>query len=248
MGVAVAQPAKLAVRIPGRRYDHVFFSVTIAMMLVAVVVGFGPSYYFAGAWNAPLPSMVIHVHAVLFSCWMLLLVTQVSLVATHRVNVHRQLGIAGCVLAAAMVISGVLAASDSLIRPPRVPGRDVLAFYIFPMSNMFMFAVLMTFAYRQRRDSASHKRLILIATTALMLAAVTRWPVALIQRQTFRAGLVSDVFLLMLIAYDLWSLRKIHRTTLYAGVFLLTVQHVRFLIGGTAAWHGFAAWVQGMMR
>jgi FtsH-binding integral membrane protein len=246
MGVAVAQPAKVVARIPGRRYDHVFFSVTVALMWVAVIVGFGPTYYFAGLWNAPLSSPIVHIHAVLFSCWMLLLVTQISLVTTNRVHVHRRLGIAGCVLAAAMVVFGVLAATDSLIRPSPVPGRDVLAFYIFPMSNMFMFAVLMVFAYLDRRDSPSHKRLILIATTALMLAAVTRWHVEFIHRQPLRAGLASDIFLLMLVAYDLWSLRKIHRTTLYAGAFLLFVQHIRFFIGGTATWHQFAAWMQAL--
>jgi len=247
MGTAVATRAPLTRALPGRRYDHAFFSAVVALMLATVVAGFGPTYYYTGFWKAPLPSPIIHVHAVLFSCWLLMLIAQVSLVSAHRVDVHRRLGIAGCILACAMVISGVLAATDSLNHVPRVP-RDVLAFYIVPLSNMVMFSVLMFFAYRLRRDAASHKRLIMLASTALMIAAVTRWHVVAIRAHTMRASLVSDIFLLMLIAYDLFSLRKIHRVTIWGGAFLLVVQLTRLPLGETAAWHHFAGWAQTLAK
>jgi FtsH-binding integral membrane protein len=247
MATAVARP-KLAIHVPGRRYDHVFFAATVALMVVTVVVGFGPTYYFAGFLRASLPSTIVHVHAVLFSAWMLLLVTQSILVSAHRVDIHRRLGIAGCVLAIAMVLVGVLAATDSMMRTPRVPGRDPRVFYIVPLSNMVMFSGLMIFAYRKRRDSAAHKRLILLATTALMLAAVTRWPVAMIHMQTVRATVVSDVFLLALVAYDVWALRRVHRATMWGGLFVVLVQLIRMPIGKTAAWYAFATWAQAAYR
>jgi len=55
-----------------------------------------------------------------FSCWILLLITQTSLVSAGRVDIHRRLGIAGVVLACLMVVVGVLAATDALVRgfPP----------------------------------------------------------------------------------------------------------------------------------
>jgi hypothetical protein len=52
----------------------------------------------------------------------------------------------------------------------------------------------------------------------------------------------------MLVAYDLWSTRKIHRATLWAGAFLIFVQQIRLPIGKTAAWHALAAWVQSVAR
>lgn len=61
---------------PDRRYDHYFFSFIAAMMLVVVVAGFGPSYYFAGVFRSPLPSTIIHVRGAVFSGWMLLLIAQ----------------------------------------------------------------------------------------------------------------------------------------------------------------------------
>ena len=62
------------------------------------------------------------------------------------------------------------------------------------------------------------------------------------------AALVSYVFLIVLVGYDLWSTRKIHRATLWAGVFLIVVQQIRLPIGKSAAWHAFATWVQSAAR
>jgi len=248
MSTAVATPVKTVSALPGRRYDHLFFSTSAALMLIAVLIGFGPTYYFAGVFRAPLPSPIIHMHGALFSCWILLLNLQTSLVAAHRVDVHKRLGIGGFVLACAMVIVGVAAATNSLMRTPIVPGRDPQAFYIVPLTDMLIFAVVMTAAYRQRRDSAAHKRLIYIATSALLVAAFARWPIAAFHRHPWEAGLVSNLFLLALVLYDLWALRKIHRATLWAGALLLVVQQIRFPISHTAAWHSVAAWVQSVMR
>ena len=90
-----SSPAQARPALPGRRYDHVFFSAMAAAMLITVFVGFAHTYYLAGVFHAPLPSFIIHLHAVAFSCWILLLVTQTTLVSAGRVDVHRRLGIAG---------------------------------------------------------------------------------------------------------------------------------------------------------
>ena len=70
-----------------------------------------------------------------------------------------------------MVIVGVLAPTDSLVRADR-PGRNLLFFYIIPLSDMLVFAPLIYFAYRARRNPATHKRLILVATIDLLIAAI----------------------------------------------------------------------------
>jgi hypothetical protein len=52
--------------------------------------------------------------------------------------------------------------------------------------------------------------------------------------------MVSYLFLLLLVAYDLWSTRKVHRATLWAGAFMVFVYTIRIPIGKTEAWHAFA--------
>ncbi len=103
-----SNPAKPSVSLPGRRYDHLFFSAMALLMLITVFVGFARTYYLAGVFHAPLPSLIIHVHGAAFSCWILLLVSQTSLVSAGRVDIHRRLGIAGFLLACLMVVLGVL--------------------------------------------------------------------------------------------------------------------------------------------
>src|SRR5712671_4977973 len=98
MATAIAHPSnptKPSIGLPGRRYDHLFFSAMALLILATVFVGFARTYYLAGVFHAPLPSLVIHLHGAAFSCWILLLVTQTSLVSAGRVDIHRRLGMAG---------------------------------------------------------------------------------------------------------------------------------------------------------
>jgi len=251
MATAIAHPgipAKPATSLPGRGFDHFFFSGMALLMLATVFVGFAPTYYLAGMFHAPLPSLIIHLHGAAFTCWILLLVTQTSLVSAGRVDIHRRLGIAGFLLACLMVILGVLAATDALVRGAGPAGRDPQFFYIIPLTDMLIFATLIFFAFRNRSHPAAHKRLILIATIDLMIAAIARWPVAFVHRNAPRAALVCYLYLLILVAYDLWSTRKVHRATLWASAFLIFMYQIRLPIGKTAAWHALAEWVQSVAR
>jgi FtsH-binding integral membrane protein len=77
---------------------------------------------------------------------------------------------------------------------------DVPAFYIVPLMDMVIFATLLAFAFRARRDPAAHKRLIYLATMGLLIAAVARWPFAIVNRNAPVAALFSYVFLLALMS------------------------------------------------
>lgn len=250
MSTVVARPnvpVKVVRVVPGRRFDHFFFSAMALLMLATVFWGFAATYYLAGVFRAPLPSLIIHLHGAAFSCWILLLVTQTSLVSAGRVDIHRRLGIAGFLLACLMVILGVLAATNSFVRNAGPPGSDAKAFYIIPLTDMLIFATLIFFAFRARSNPSTHKRLIFVGTVALMIAAIARWPIWS-HRNPITAALCSYVFLLILVAYDLWSTRKVHRATIWAGAFLIFVQQIRIPIAHTAAWHSFATWVQSIAR
>lgn len=247
MATAVATSrVKVRAGLPGRKYDHVFFSGMAVLMLGSVFLGFAHTYYLAGMFHAPLPSAIIHVHGAIFSSWILFLLAQTTLVASGRTDVHRRIGIAGFLLACLMVVVGVWAATNSLARSGGPPGIDPKTFYVIPITDMLIFSVLVFFAYRARFDSPAHKRIIIIATVALMIAAIARWPILGIRGNPLTAALVSYVLLLMLMAYDLWSTHKIHRATIWASAFLIFVQQIRFPIAQSAMWHAFATWAQNL--
>src|SRR6202051_2335820 len=195
MATAVAtSTAKVRAAVPGRQYDHVFFSTMAVLLLVSVFLGFAGSYYLAGMFHAPLPSAIVHVHGAIFSSWILFLLAQTTLVASGRTDIHRRIGIAGFLLACLMVVVGVWAATNSLGRSSGPTGIDPKTFYIIPMTDMLIFGVLVFFAYRARFDSAAHKRIIIVATVALLIAAIARWPVPLVHRNPLGGALVSCVF------------------------------------------------------
>jgi len=250
MGTLV-QPGVVPKPVPalhGRRYDHYFFSGTAWLMLATVLLGFGPTYYFAGVFRAPLPSPIIHIHGALFSCWILLLAAQNSLVFAGRVDIHRKLGLFGFAMACLMVIVGWVAATDRLVRGTAPPGVDTYFFYIVPMTDMVVFATLIFFAFRARRDPSAHKRIIYIATTGILIAAIARFPSNWLFHKAPHAAIASYVFLLLLVVYDLWSTRRIHRATIWASGFLIFIQQIRLPIGRTAVWHALAAWIQAHAR
>jgi hypothetical protein len=104
------------------------------------------------------------------------------------------------------------------------------------------FSTLIYSAFRNRFNPAAHKRLIMIATTAILDAAFERWPVHAKWWGERSAALLCTIpFLSLIIGYDYWSTGKVHRATVWASVFVVGLQQVRDPLGQTAIWQAFAA-------
>lgn len=234
MATAVLRPTK-------NRTENVFFSAMALVVLVSVILGFSQTYFVA-----PLPNLIVKAHAAVFSLWILLLIVQTSLIAANRVDVHRRLGLLGFGLSCLVVVFGVLVATENLVRnyPATEHGQvSMRAFYAITLSDMLMFSVLVYFAFRKRFDPAAHKRLVLIATFSLMDAAFDRWPIHV----TWWDDRVTPLLcvyplLLLLMAYDRWSMKRIQPVTKWATLFLIVVQQGRDALGHTGLWQRFALW------
>jgi hypothetical protein len=232
--------------LPGRKYDHVFFSSLAILILLSVFIGFSHTYYLAGLVRAPLPSPIVHIHGAIFSSWIVLLVVQCLLASVHRIGLHKRLGILGFCIACLMVIFGLWAATNALGRNSAPVGADPKTFYVVSVSDMVNFSVLIFFAFKKRSDSATHKRLIMIGTIALLTAAFARFHTPFLFQNPLHAMLASYVFLLMLVMYDLWSTHKIYRATLLGSAFMIAIQFARMPFAQTHLWQGFASWAQSL--
>ncbi|HXY52703.1 MAG TPA: hypothetical protein VEI01_24880 [Terriglobales bacterium] len=245
MAIATARPRL------NLRYDNLFFSGMAAVALLTVLVGFARTYFLAGLFRAPLPNLLVHIHGAVFTLWILLLITQISLVTVRRVDLHRRLGLFGFGLAVLMIVLGVVTASDRLARHVTQPGagtvEEVRAFYAIPLADMLMFSTFVYVGYCNRLRPAVHKRLMWFATLSLLDAAFDRWPVF----DPYPLPIVNLIcftpLLLLMIGYDWWSTGKVQRVTLRSTVFMVIVQQSRHLLGHTAAWQSFAAWVAAHM-
>ena len=242
-----AAPSRAVTAVPGRRYDKYFFTGMTILMLGVVFAGFARTYFLAGMFRAPLPSLTVHIHGAVFTAWMLLFLYQTSLVATGNVAIHRKLGLWAFGLSCLMVVLGVAAAAGAVARN-LAPFADPQTFFAVPMFGITVFAILMAFAYRERQNSATHKRLALLATITIMGAPTGRPPFAVITNHPFLSGAFLWVLIAMLVGYDFFALRKIHKATLWGGLFIIIMDQLTVPIGMTPAWHAFAHAVQTMVR
>jgi hypothetical protein len=225
--------------------DNLFFAGMAAVALIVVLMGFARTYFLAGLFRAPLPNLLVHIHAVAFTLWIILFITQVSLVTARRVDRHRRLGLLGFVLALIMIVLGAATASDRLARHVAQPGTDtveeVRAFYAVPLGDILMFSTFIYFGYRNRFHPGVHKRLMWFATLSLLDAGFDRWPCF----DPYSLPVVNLIcftpLLLLVIGYDWWSTGKVQRVTIWSATFLVFVQQIRHPIGYTAAWQSFAA-------
>lgn len=160
---------------PLHAWDRAFFLAFVAVCWLGVLMGFAPA---VGArlqgkadYAAPL---ILHLHAAAYVGWLFLLTSQTVLISARQVALHRKMGLIGFGLVPVMVISGIVAERFSQ-RFHVVHNPENLRFFIYPIFYTVAFGALASAALLLRRDSAAHKRLILLATTAIVGAAYARW-------------------------------------------------------------------------
>jgi hypothetical protein len=212
------------------------FHVGLALLLVGLVLaGFWPSYFghLARGTSPDLP-WVVHVHGVVFSGWMVLLVAQVVLAARGRIGLHRALGRFGIFWGALVWVFGtaVTFVAPALKVASGVWTRDQAAsFLILPIGDMILFGGFFAAAVCYRHKPEIHKRLIVLATIALMFAPAGRL-----------SGESLALFFVLWIAplaaaliHDLWSRGRLH--PVYAiGTAVLLVAFARVPAMESAWW------------
>jgi len=181
-----------------------------------VAWGFWRSYFgplLAGTVARP---WIVHVHAVVFVGWVLLLIAQASIVAGGNVRLHRRIGAAGMVYGAVVFAVGVLV---SIGGPTlRVRAGDFAIdvggmVAIYSLADLLLFGAFLALAFVTRARPEHHKRWIIGATAALGGAAVGR--VLPTDSLVYLMTWLSPV--LAVIAIDLAVRRRIHAVPVICG-------------------------------
>ena len=224
--------------------ERLFYIGMVIAIVITVFAGFSRTFYLRPYFQPqPLIPLLI-LHGVVFSSWIVLLVTQTTLVATKRTRTHMRLGIAGGLLASLMIVIGTVTAIVRAKGPSPVPGVNPLSFLTIPLGDMLVFATLVGMAFYFRRRADMHKRLMLLATIAILPAAVARLPFAFIQQYGPLAFFgLSDLFIVPCLIYDMVTRRRPHRATVLGGALIVISHPLRLVIGNTHAWLAFATWL-----
>lgn len=226
-----------------------FFYLCMAVLAAAVVfVGFSRTYYLKGIFGRPSLSLLTHMHGALFTSWILLFITQALLVVRKRTGLHRQLGAAGGVLAALMIPVGMaMAITSARHHAFESPGSaGPLVALTIPFFDIVVFAVIVAAGFYYRRTPQTHKRLMLLATIALLPAAFARFPLHFIDTYGPLAFFgITDLIVIACTAYDTLIFRRLHPAYLWGGLLLIASHPVRLFVGHTGVWIAFAHWLTG---
>jgi hypothetical protein len=224
----------------GRRRFYTGIALAIA---ITVFAGFAPSYYLRGYYVSTPLSGMLHLHGVVFTGWVLLFLFQSTLVAAGRTALHRRLGVGGAVLATLLVVVGTTTAIVGAAEGRAPLGVPPLAFMAVPLFDMVVFTGLAATGLWYRRRAAVHKRLLTLATIALLAAPIARLPFGAPVVGLLGVFALADLFILACVVYDLTSQRRVHPATVWGGLAIVLSQPLRLAISGTALWLGFAAWL-----
>lgn len=231
------------------------FYLAMAIAAAAVVfIGFAPTYYLralirverypSGTVVSPSLPALLHVHALVATAWLCLLLAQAALIASRRTDLHRRLGLLGAFLAIALVVLGVMTAMRGAKEGwnPGGPFPDSLGFLAVTLGDLLLFSGFVATAFWYRRQQEAHKRLMLFGTLAgLMWPAITRMPfVAPVPARMFA---VLVVLIAAVPIRDYLVDRRVRPISAWSAIIILASFPLRIVIGNSDPWHRFAAWL-----
>jgi len=237
-----------------RKAERIFFGGMALLLAGVVVTGFSHSYFGAGMVLAPLPNLLVHIHAAVFTSWMILFLVQTALVSAKRVAWHRNLGIVAYCLPPMMVPLGTITGLDELRRESVVDRATGLVtvpplsanFFAESLLGIGLFGLVVFASWRARRIPAAHKRLVLYATIGLASGALIRFPwraMGLGAMRDAAAVCALGILLLPVVAYDLFSLRRVHSSSLWAAPLTFAVFASTGPIAAAGWWQSFATFL-----
>jgi hypothetical protein len=230
-----------------------FFTGMALAMIAISLIAFLPSIIHPAERHAPLSALAA-AHGVVFFAWLLLFLVQSRLIATHRVAIHRRLGLASIVILALMIPLAYTSSIAMVRRGYDLSGdlsvginNELAHQTVFPLANLLIFSALAIAAVAFRRRPEIHRRLMLFANIELMPAPLAH----LIGHTPWLASLPPAIVMVPITAFvaaavgrDLLVARRIHPLT-----WGLAIQRMvsGFLeagpIGSSAAWHHFVHWL-----
>jgi len=235
-----AEYSQTVVRLP-----RVFYVALAILMTVMVFVGFWPTYYgplLTGVDVDKVP--FIHFHAAVYVGWLALFVAQTVLAATGHTRIHMNLGKVGIVYGLLIIVVGTIAAFVMFAVRVKAGESDVARMRLLaPLVDMIVFAPYFGAAIYNRSKPDRHKRLMIVATTSLLIAAVGRMTFLGSPPNMIGLQLIWISPILLGIAYDLYTRRGISAIYVSGILVLLAELNLRFYYGRQSEiWQELATW------
>ena len=221
LAAGIEQEASITMQLKTFMGRYFYFCMSLVMAAL-VLSGFSRTVK-ANLFHANPPRpLLLWIHGVAFSTWVVFFIVQSTLVRARKVSVHRLLGRFGAGLAAVMVVLGftiavMMTRFDSLV----LHQNGVESFLSIPFVDMIIFGSCMVMAIYWRRKPDYHRRLVFIATCQLMDAAIGRFDFMFNHNLFFPA---LDCLIAFGMVRDWLVEGRVHKVYLYALPPMIVVQ------------------------
>lgn len=215
-------------------------------MFPLAVIGFWPTYF----TKLTSTSISFHLHAFVLMLWMGMLITQVTLVRTGRMGLHRIVGRSSFIVAPLLVGTTFVMMRQSLGGPGAERSSFAIQLLPLPLGAAVQFSLTYALGIYYRKQTELHARY-MISTAPILIAAATHriflnWVPGLstLSASSNANFILLEVTALALILNDL-RLGRI-RAPFVILLALFGVNHIMFLtVSDTAWWHTLADWIGG---
>ena len=216
-------------------------------MLAAAIaaVGFWPTYFGPLVAGTVDKAPIIHFHAVVYVGWLAIFATQAVLAATGRVAAHMRLGRFAIGYGVLLIAVGLITAfARFAVRVRAGEVAPAQAQLLGPLLDMLVFAPFFAAAIYYRRKPDVHKRLMVVATTALLIAAVGRMPFLGEPRSELLLHSIWLAPILLAMAHDFWRQRNVHPIYVL-GLVVLVMEGplLRAVARDAEPWRSMSGWL-----
>lgn len=229
---------------PNARKARYFFVAMAVLFPVVVFFGFFPSFLSMNEGTLEI-HWLTHIHSAVMTSWILLYLTQTILAATGNLKIHRRLGLISVILGVLVfIVMGVVSFHIVIVNhPPQ--GSFLFDLLLIDFFEMLGFALFFTWGMLVRKKNpGAHKRLLTLATFTLLMAAVDRiqqkysLPSLGLESPAF-SFIYLNILLIPFFLYDLFTLRRIHKITLFGTAIVILLQVAVSKASGSPSWHKF---------
>jgi hypothetical protein len=223
--------------------------IAVAALAAVTVMAFAHTYYLRWLFDLPPLSRAAHLHGIFATLWLGLHYSQARLIAAHKVHLHKRLGIFTACVGALLAYQALSLAIANVAAGRAPPGRNPLEFLSVPIGTTSMFVFFLASALALRTKREWHKRLMLLATMALLIPAAGRFDSMIVVPLGLPRGVTGLWLTVAFVAWACWhdwrKRGRVHPAFLYGGALLIASVPLRRWIGMQEWWLPIAHWAVG---
>ena len=228
-----------------------FFLIIAIVGLLAVLIGFAKTFIIPVSTNSFSAPLLIHIHGAFAFGWILLFLTQTSLIHFRKYKIHQTLGFLGLFISAGVVITMIPAGVYVVQRELKQGfGASAYSSLLGVITSGIIFFSLVLAGILKRRKPEFHKRLMLLATIVVL------WPAWFRFRHYFPTVQRPEIWFALILPYSLiiiawiWDKLKnglVHPILKYVGLFIILEQTFEVFVYDSSIWQHLAKWSYNLL-